>query len=173
MKMTLSSPVQSPLGREQLDSTGVAIGAARMNPDDGYGIIPMLLQEYINSGSEDAWREIRRRIDNVYLAVSTALESLNTEEPFSGEISQLLERGKKLFFKPNMVDLPLIHPKTHAPVLIDTATPWEFVAAVMRWFHDRCGVSYHQMALGEAGTASSRISSVSCIAATTQFEHPL
>ena len=31
-------------------------------------------------------------------------------------------------------------------------TEWPFVAALMRWFHDKVGVSYHKMALGEAGT---------------------
>jgi hypothetical protein len=161
IKDKMNRSVQSPLGKKQLDSTGAAIGAARMNPSEGYGANPILLKEYIDNGSEHAWREIRLRINNVYLTVSNAMEALDAEQPFSGDILQLLETGKKLLFKPNMVELPLIHPRTHGPALIGNATPWEFVAAVMRWFHDKCGVSYHQMAMGEAGTGTFRLASIS------------
>ena len=146
--------VQSSIGEYRLDNSGAAIGAARMDPAKAYGAIPLLLQEYINTGSEDAWQEIRGRIDNIYLTVSSAMEALDSEEPFSAEVKKLLESGKKLFFKPNLVWLPAIDPKTHGPVLTGTCLPWEFLAALMRWFHDERDISYHQMAVGEAGTTT-------------------
>ena len=157
IRARLGHMIQSPIGKRRLDNTGATIGAARMNPDKAYGAIPMLLKEYIDHGSENAWREIRERIDNVYITVSNAMEALDAEEPFFRNIVKLLEAGGKLFFKPNVVTLPKIDPKTHDPVLIGTCTPWEFVAALMRWFHDKRGISYHQMALGEAGTSTSQI----------------
>jgi len=147
--------VQSPVGKKRLDGSGSVVGAARMNPADGYGPVPALLKEYIDSGSEKAWREICRRIDSVYAAVSSALESLDAEAPFSGEVKRQVEVGKTLFLKPNLVIQPIISFRTHAPSMPESCTPWEFVAAVMRWFHDRQGVTYHQMAVGEAGTAVS------------------
>ena len=145
--------VQSPIGKKQLDSRGSAVGAARMDPAEAYGPNPMLLKEYIDTGSEKAWTDIKKRIDNVYVTVSSALESLDAEAPFSGDIKEQVSSGKKLFFKPNLVTLPIIDFTTHEPRLIGSCTPWEFIAAVMRWFHDRCDITYHRMALGEAGTS--------------------
>ncbi|MFC1958297.1 DUF362 domain-containing protein, partial [Chloroflexota bacterium] len=156
MKTKLERVVESPLGRKQLDSTGAAIGASRVNPDNVYGPIPMLLKEYINEGSEKAWDEIGQRIDNVYFAVSTAMEALDSEEPFSAEVSELVAAGKLLLFKPNLVTLPTLDPETHDPALVGTCTPWSFLAAVMRWFHDKCAITYYRMAVGEAGTATSK-----------------
>jgi len=74
--------VQSPIGKRRLDNAGAAVGAARMNPDRAYGAIPMLLKEYIDDGSENAWREIRLRIDNIYDTVSNAMEALDGEVSF-------------------------------------------------------------------------------------------
>ena len=55
-----------------------------------------------------------------------------------------------------MVSIINIDPATHGPGLGNTAcTEWPFVAALMRWFHDRLGVRYHQMAVGEAATVMS------------------
>ena len=39
-KMKTGLSVQSPIGKKQLDNSGSAIGAARMNPEEGYGAIP-------------------------------------------------------------------------------------------------------------------------------------
>ena len=144
--------VESSLGRKCLDNQGAAVGASRMDPAEAYGAGPLLLQEYINTGSLKAWEEMRRRIDNVYAAVGRAMESLESAEPFADEVKNLLNSGKKLFFKPNLVSLPSVDPVDHSPVLIGTCLPWEFLAALMRWFHDKLDVSYHSMAVGEAGT---------------------
>ncbi|MBN1613333.1 MAG: DUF362 domain-containing protein, partial [Deltaproteobacteria bacterium] len=51
------------------------------------------------------------------------------------------------------VNIQNIDPQTHGPDMgSTTCTEWPFVAALMRWFHDKMGVSYHQMTLGEAAT---------------------
>jgi hypothetical protein len=95
---------QSSIGKKRLDRTGAAIGAARMNPANACGAVPMLLKEYIDNGSENAWSEIRQRIDNVYVTVSSAMEALDGEAPFSGDIKKLIKHGEKLFFKINKYD---------------------------------------------------------------------
>jgi hypothetical protein len=156
MKTKSGSMVQSSIGKRRLDITGSAVGAARMNPADGYGTISLLLKEYIDKGSEKAWKEIRQRIDNVYVTVSSAMETLDGEAPFSGDVKKLVKSGKKLFFKPNHVMLPLIDYQTRGPGMPGVCTPWEFAAAVMRWFHDKQGITYHQMSAGEAGTTTTQ-----------------
>jgi len=155
VKARPDNAVQSPIEEKFLDSTGSAVGAARMDPDDAYGAVPMLLKEYINNGSERAWQDIRRLIDNTFVAVSGALEALDAEVPFSGEVKNRIGAGQKLFFKPNLVTLPTIDFQTHGPVLIGSCTPWEFLAAVMRWFHDKLDIPYHMMSVGEGGTGTS------------------
>ncbi len=139
----------------QLDSGGSAVGAARMNPSEAFDAVPRLLKEFIDTNSQEAWTEIKRRIDNVFVTVSTALESLEAAAPFSQEIQEQVSSGRKLFFKPNLVTLPLIDYRTHGPSSIGSCTPWEFTAAVMRWFHDNLDISYHMMSLGEGGTNAS------------------
>lgn len=155
MKSKSGQMVQSPIGKRRLDTTGAAIGAVRMNPDIAYGAIPMLLKEYIDNGSDNAWGEIRLRIDNIYDTISNTMEALDSEVSFSGDIIEHLKAGKKLLFKPNLVSLPTLDPRTHGPRLIGACTPWGFITAVMRWFHDKRGISYHQMALGEVSSTTS------------------
>jgi hypothetical protein len=139
----------------KLDNSGSAVGASRMDPEQAYSAIPSLLQDYINNGSVSAWSGIKQRIDNTFTAAGNALESLDKEENFSKEVKARVKAGQKLFFKPNLVTLPTIDFITHAPLAAGSCTPWEFVAAVMRWFHDRLDISYHMMSLGEGGTNAS------------------
>jgi len=146
------SLVQSVTGNRYLDKSGAAIGAARMDPQKGYGPVPKLLQDFINNGSENAWQEIRTRIDYLFITVSTALAALEGETGFSKDIKKRLKSGQKLFFKVNLVSLPAIDYQTHAPVMQGVCTPWEYTAAVMRWFHDVMDINYHQMCVGDAGS---------------------
>ena len=58
-----------------------------------------------------------------------------------------------MLFKPNLVNPVNINPQSHDPGVGSTAcTEWAFIAALMRWFREKLGVSYHSMALGEAAT---------------------
>ncbi|MBN1189744.1 MAG: DUF362 domain-containing protein [Dehalococcoidales bacterium] len=143
--------VSSMIGMVSLDDSGSPVGAARLDPANTYGAVSMLLKEYIDNGSEKAWEEIKTIIDRIYTGVDSALESLDNETSFSQDVTTQMESGKRLFFKPNLVVLPLIDYKTHGPGIPGANTPWEFTAAVMRWFHDKRGVSYHCMTVGEAG----------------------
>jgi hypothetical protein len=145
------SMVNSTIGKRRLDRTGSAVGASRMDPAESYTHNAGLLKEYIDKGSESAWKEIKRRIDNIYATVSNAMESLDAEAPFSKDINKQIKSGKRLFFKPNLVTLPVIDYYTHDLGIPGCNSPWEFIAAVMRWFHDKGGITYHQMAVGEAG----------------------
>ncbi len=148
--------VNSPVGRAQLDGDGSAIGAVRMNPELSYSGVPMLLKEVIDQGSEEAWAKIKSRIDYTYACLTHALEALEGENTFYKKVGARVERGQKLLFKPNLVGPVNIDRKTHGPGNGSAiCTNWTFVAALMRWFHDRLDISYHQMTIGEAGSAVS------------------
>ena len=147
--------VNSPIGTLQLDCKGSAIGAVRMNPELSYCEIPMLLKDVIDQGGEEAWAKIKSKIDYTYICLTYALDALDDEIAFSKEVIMRVDRGQKLLFKPNIVNPACIDRVTHGPVNTAVCTPWSFVAALMRWFHDRLGITYHQMSVGEAGTSIS------------------
>jgi hypothetical protein len=151
MKTPATNLVETTIGKKALDSTGSPVATARMNPAETYLYISKLLQEYINTGSEPAWQKIQRTIDIIYLTVSAAIESLEAASPFLAEVKKQVAAGKKLFFKPDIVTLPLIDYVHHGNGIPGANSHWEFVACVMRWFHDKGGITYHQMAVGEAG----------------------
>jgi hypothetical protein len=115
-----------------------------------------LLKQVIDAGSDPAWREIKEQIDYMYASLDAALLPLKGETGFDAMLRDELANGKKLLFKPNLVNAMAIDARKHdGGAGYATCTPWPFVAAVMRWLHDRLGVSYHQMAVGEAATSMS------------------
>ena len=59
MNISANTPVQSPIGKKTLDSTGSAVCVTRMNPEKVYLRVSDLIQDYINNGDEKAWRELR------------------------------------------------------------------------------------------------------------------
>ena len=148
--------VSSPVGIAKLDSNGSAIGAVRINPESSYAGVPMLLAEVINNGSKEAWAKIKAKIDNTYDCLCAAMKALDGETSFSNEVKTRVDRGRKILFKPNLVGPVNIDRNTHGPGNGSTiCTSWPFVAAVMRWFHDKLEISYYQMTIGEAGSAVS------------------
>jgi hypothetical protein len=150
--------VDSATGRCRTDETGSAVGVARMNTADSYQGIGELLQKYIDQSSNSAWQEIKAKIDYTYEALDLALAPFEEETGFDREIRARLARGKKLLLKPNLVNTANIDHQTHGPTRASTTcTEWPFVAALMRWFHDRLGIDYHQMALGEAATCTTSL----------------
>lgn len=153
MKNAREMLIDSPLGQEMIDAAGSPVGVVRMDVNGSYAGIGDLLKEYINNDSEDAWNRIKAKIDFTYENIDQALAPLEAETGFSGEIGKRLEKGQKLLFKPNVVNPFNIDFQTHGPGLGNLAcTEWPFVAALMRWFHDK-GVSYYQMSIGEAATS--------------------
>jgi hypothetical protein len=153
--------VDSPLGREAVDSTGSPIGVVRMDVNESYAGIGELLQNYINNADERAWDRIKSKIDFIHKNLDYALSPLEGETGFGDEIRKRLEKGQKLLFKPNTVNPINIDGQTHGPGLGGMAcTEWPFIAALMRWFHDKLGISYYQMSIGEAATSVSGIASL-------------
>ncbi len=147
------SVLDSPLGKRKIDVTGSPVGVARMDVSKSYAGTGELLREYINHADQDAWKKIKAKIDYTYEALDLALTPLEAETGFSKELHARIRKGQKLFFKPNLVGVTNIDPQTHGPASGSTAnTEWPFVAALMRWFHDKQNIDYHQMALGEAAT---------------------
>jgi hypothetical protein len=60
-------------------------------------------------------------------------------------VREELARGKKLLLKPNLVNPICIDPREHgAGMGYTTCTAWPFIAALMRWLHDRLDVSYRR-----------------------------
>ena len=148
--------IESPLGKRLPDSAGSPVGVVRLDPEKSYAGVGDLLQQVINDSSQEAWDKIKAKIDYTYEGLDLALAPLKEETGFEKEIKDRLNKGQKLLFKPNLVVTLNIDPQTHGPTPASTTcTEWPFVAAVMRWFHDRLGVRYHQMAVGEAATVMS------------------
>jgi hypothetical protein len=73
MMLKSNKRVDTTLGKKLLDTGGSPVAAARMDPARGYGENLLLIQQYINEGSEKVWEEIRLRTDAVYLTVRSAL----------------------------------------------------------------------------------------------------
>ncbi len=151
---TKEMKVESPIGEVSLDAAGPAIAVAKMDTGKAYTGIPELLKSYINDGDEQAWEEVKSKIDYLYDNLGRALSLLDEEAGLGSKILPQIGEGKKLLFKPNLVSPETIDPVTHGQAgAIGACTQWPFVAALMRWFHDELDITYHQMAVGEAGTA--------------------
>jgi hypothetical protein len=145
-----------------VDTTGSLIGAVRVNPMMTYLDVPELLKTYIQSGEtdEESWERIREKIDYIYDNLDEALEPLfggkkqGSWTTLRQDVLNEIDSGKKLLFKPNIVavnvlDFPL--DGTPGPG-VTGCTDWTMMAALMRWFHDKLGIRYGEMAIGEAGT---------------------
>ena len=153
MAYTKGMSVNSSIGKRETDSTGSAVGVVRMDASRSYAGIAELLQDYINNSDEGAWERIKAKIDYTCENLDLALSPLETETGFGREIKARVAKGQKLLFKPNLVNIFNIDAQTHGPGQgSTTCTEWPFVAALMRWFHDKLDISYHQMSLGEAAT---------------------
>ena len=148
--------VKTPAGEKSTDDTGAPVGVVRMEPDKAYAGISAILQRYINEADTNAWQEITERINYIYENITIILDGLNEETGFGSNVQSIVRIGKKILFKPNLVSPANIDAHTHGEGMGSCAcTEWAFVAAVMRWFHDRLNITYHQMMLGEAASAMS------------------
>ena len=147
--------MKSEIGQISIDRTGAALGVARIAAEKSYQGTGALLKKVIEDEDKGIWDEIRTRVNYTYEYMDRALAALEKETQFLAPIRQQAAKGKKLLFKPNLVSVESIEPYTHQPVSGTTAnTEWIFVAAALRWFHDRAGFRYDQMCLGEAASSS-------------------
>ena len=148
--------VDSTIGLLSTDTNGSPVAGAKMDAALSYVGIPELLRNFINESDATAWEKIKGKVDYTYTNLDHTLSSLNEETGFGESIRAQVKAGKKLFFKPNLVNPGVIDPVTHGEGLGNSAcTGWPFIAALMRWFHDKLDISYHEMAIGEAASATS------------------
>ncbi|MFW9877542.1 MAG: DUF362 domain-containing protein [Candidatus Thorarchaeota archaeon] len=141
----------SPLGRVENDINGSPIGVARMDVNRSYAGVGELLQRFINHSDQESWNQIKTKINYTYNGLDYALTSLDRATSFVFQIKEKLKKGQKLLFKPNTVNPICIDSQTHGPSSgSNTCTEWAFIAALMRWFHEKAGISYYNMSLGEA-----------------------
>jgi len=147
--------VDSPLGKREIDSQGAAISGVRLDVSKAYSGVPGLLQKVINENDAAAWTQILSKIDYIYVNLDHSLTGLDRDTAFSSEVTSQIRAGKKLLFKPNLVAPTVIDPETHGEGPGGAiCTEWPLMAALMRWFHDKLEITYHQMALGEASATT-------------------
>ena len=158
MNAMTEQKVRTALGDGILDSEGAPVAVARMDVHKSYKGVDRLIQKVIRDSDEAAWNEIKVKIDYTYENLDAALSVLERETSLKAALWNRLRKGKKILFKPNLVSSENIDPYTFGPTPGSTGnTEWPFVAAVMRWFHDRLGISYYHMCVGEAATALSAV----------------
>lgn len=156
MPVKKATTIESPIGRKSVDAEGATIAGVRMDVQKAYAGIPSLLRTYINDNNADAWKDIKAKIDFIYDNLGYALVTLDDETGFAREIQRQVKAGKKVFFKPNLVTPGGISPISHGPGQGDTTcTEWPFMAALMRWFHDKLNIEYSEMAIGDAASSVS------------------
>ena len=156
MPHSKDTQLDTPIGKQAMDKNGSPVGAVRMDAERSYAGVGDLLKAYIDDSDQAAWDKIREKIDYTYEGLDMALGALEEETGFGREVVERVERGQKLLFKPNLVTPTNIDFQTYGPDGGSTAcTEWPFIAALMRWFHDRMNITYYQMAIGEAATAVS------------------
>ena len=152
--------VNTAIGQGITDNSGAAVAVARLDVDKSYKDVDLLLQKFIDKKDQEAWGKIRTKIGYTYQGLNIVLTALEKEAGFLAPLKARLEQGQKILFKPNLIALENISPYNFDPLPGSNAnTEWPFVAAVMRWFHDKAGISYYKMSIGEAATA------MSCVAA--------
>jgi len=148
--------VDSAIGQLNIDAAGSPIGVVRMDPTQSYLDVHDLLRSFIDESNTEAWESIKRKIDYIYTNLDSVLGGLNEETGFGEKVRSQVEEGKKLFFKPNLASPVNIDPITHGEGMGSTVcTQWPFVAALMRWCHDKLDIAYHEMAIGEAASLTS------------------
>ena len=149
-------------GAAGADMEGSLIGAARLDPTEAYGDVPGLLERTIKQDDGEAWELIKRKIDHLHGRLGHALRPVLREDDLEGRIRAEVAAGHKLFFKPNVVcALVLDYVGDGSPGLttgVVAVTPWQFMAALLRYFHDELGVPYYKMAIGEAGVTMPMLS---------------
>ncbi len=151
------SIINTTIGKSNIDSLGSPVAVIRMDSQQSYLDIPELLQSFINEANNQAWEKIRKKIDYTYDNLVLLLEEIDKETQLNRQVKDWLREGRRLLFKPNLVNPVCIDPINHGEAVGYAAcTGWPFIAALMRCFHDKLDISYHKMSLGEAGTGISQ-----------------
>jgi hypothetical protein len=142
---------------DDTDGGGSVIGAVKMEPKSTFIEVPELLEKYIKVNDELAWGEVKEKINYTYRSLSHAIWPVLRKDNLKAKIIAEIRSGKKLFFKPN-----LVNPRSFDFIGDGTpgsktgtfgCTDWAFLAALMRFFHDDLNIRYYQMAIGDAGVS--------------------
>lgn len=88
--------VDTAIGRRMPDAEGSIIGVVRLDPNAAHVGMAELLQAYINRTDQEAWEKIRARIDYIYSNLGWAIDPVEQETGFSGEIRSGIKKGRKL-----------------------------------------------------------------------------
>lgn len=140
------------LKSQECDYEGSPVSVVKIYPELAYSGVPSLLQRFINENDVSAWKTICKKIDYIYQALNPMMKNIDAECGCITEATKRVESGQTLFFKVNTVIPAGIDPITHGEGANCTAcTDWAMIAALLRWFHDNQGISYHHMAMGEGG----------------------
>jgi len=115
-----STVVDSPIGEVSIDKTGSPVAVVKMDPDESYVGVPDLLQSFINQENQDAWNNIKGKIDYIHMNIDHLLNRLDGETHFTSKVKSEVKAGKKLLFKPNIVTPRNIDPVTHGEgIMVD------------------------------------------------------
>ena len=82
--------INSPLGSKEVDSEGSPIGVTHMDVNRSYSGVGDLLQAVINENSQEAWEQIKHKIDYTYENLDLSLSPLDRETGFIQEIKSLM-----------------------------------------------------------------------------------
>jgi hypothetical protein len=55
--------IDSPIGKQEVDSAGSPVGVTRMDVDKSYAGVGELLQDYINNFNQESWDAIKAKSD--------------------------------------------------------------------------------------------------------------
>jgi len=140
----------------KIDTSGSPVAVVKIDPENAYIGVPELLKNVIDESSTESWNSICKKIDYINQNLDHVFNALLEDTSFKEKVCKEVEKGKPLLFKPNLVIPINIDPFTHGEgPANNVCTEWPFIAALMRWFHDKLDISYHQMALGETATLTS------------------
>jgi hypothetical protein len=107
-----SNDYESTVGKVSIDREGELVSVLKLDPKKAYVGIPALLQKYVNESSEASWQTIRGKIDYMYSHLDNVLGILDNNDNFSRQLKSQVKEGKKLLFKPNIVNALNIDPRT-------------------------------------------------------------
>jgi len=65
--------VDSLIGKTEVDHNGSPVGVVRMDPEQSYSEIGLLLQKFINQEDTEAWETIKSKIDFTFRSLDHAL----------------------------------------------------------------------------------------------------
>jgi hypothetical protein len=87
--------IDSPIGKQEVDSTGSPVGVSRMDVNKSYAGVGVLLQDYINNSNQESWEAIKAKINYTYDNLDLALSPLEKETGLGQQITTRLEKGQK------------------------------------------------------------------------------